>query len=406
MSDIVISPIPYYGGSLYASQQVVSYCYLGNGKYLHVFSQQNPNYIYAFVSNQANVATGTFATSTGQARAILANANAPAVSTMRVFKMTATSAALCLNGKMYALTLDASDNVTLKTGTVASICTGQIWNGSNYNYATTGALPSGSYWQVHYARDNVLYVTELVGAANNTLSITLKKVVYNPGLDSFTVTLLNTWTASTVNTASSSWMRTYLQSIPGSTSLLFSIRAFVNASGSNYGGMAASSIQYAAIIDQTDTVNAIPVPPSSFVMAPLSTNNILAFPNQKQYYTYNGTSWSTVATFGANGTGALLLQAEALDNNYFILFTTGVADYSTLTNGAIATRIGRFVDQTYGQTSTGTASGNGVSSTVVGYFNFDQNFIYRDASSTFLLHGRTTGGTIQPTVHTIYQAGG
>lgn len=414
MSDITLSPLPYNGGNLQPGFLQTSFCYLGNGKYLHVFGQINPNYIFAFVSNQSNVTSGTFATSLGApARAILANTAAPSsITSIRVFKLTSTSAAVMINGTLSVLTVDGTDNVTLKTATATPISLGNIapsvQPGGN-NFAAYGSAysnaPIGSTWQIFYARDNVLYMMDR--SATGALTANFKKIVYNPTADTLTVTTIATYT-STGNSSSQSFTRAYLQDIPGSSTKLLSLRAYLTSSGTvASAGLPSSVIVYAALIDSSDVVTPLAGTLASVVaLAPLSTTNILGFANGRQYFTWNGSGWnSSAATFGAN-TPISIIQAEALDANYFVLFSMTVSGGTEMNsaNSGVAVRIGRFVDSTFGQTSTATTANGGVpTGAITGYLNYDQQFIFRDSSSTFLIQAKT--GTVQPVIRTIYQPG-
>jgi hypothetical protein len=416
MSDITI-PIPFNGGSIQTNIMQTHSCYLGNGKFINAAAQLSPNYLFAWITNSANFTSGTFTSTNATARAIMQGTAVPSsINSIRLFKLTSTSALLCLNQSVYVLTIDGSDNVTIKTATIANYYvaqgSGTALSTLNTAYATStnSYAAQGSAFQAFYARDNVIYTMNAT-VSNSTTTVVFKKLVYDPTGDALTSTTLYTYT--TPGSSALPLVRAELQDIPGSTTKLLSLR--LQATSTNLVQVFGSAyIVWAALVDATDTLTNVPAPASVWSLCPLSTTTILGFTSQRTYLTYIGGAWGpNPAYFGANGTTAPttpILSAYAIDSNYFLLLSTTLSspgqststDISSL-NPQIFYRIGRFVDNQFGQTSVATAAGAGVAVPLSGYMVYDQSFVFRDGSVFYI--PQRLSNAVTPVFRTLFAPG-
>ncbi|RYF21163.1 MAG: hypothetical protein EOO77_06565 [Oxalobacteraceae bacterium] len=422
MADTILTPIPYNSGTIVNNSQTFDFCHLGNGKFLHVVGQTTPGFIYAYVSNNVNLKTGTFSTSVPSMRAILSGTNVPTtIASLRLTKIASNRAALAVNGKVFIVEVDVNDDMSVKTGTYQTIATlGQtntvttVSTPSSATYgatSTTAGQPVGTLFQMFSPRDNIIYMFERTYTnSTGSFAVGIRKLVYNPADQSLTnIGQFASYTpAASSNYGPYSFTRFYCQDIPGSTSKLLSIRAQVTTS-SNTAQFISSSIVAAWVVDTADNTQSLngSFPAGIQVLCPMSTTTILGIASSKSYFTYTAGAWnSAAAVFSANGspaTSSPVVQAEALDANYFILWTVSNTELNA--NQTYYTRVGRFVDSAFGQVSTGTASGDGV-----GFSMFplhpESSCIVRDGTDAFYALSRAGVGTFTPSVKVIYQAGG
>lgn len=418
MADINLTPIPYNNGALQVGLHQTHYCMMSQTQILNVVAQTNPNYVYAWVTNITNLASGTFSSSIPKMRAVLHATSTPAapssIAGLRVFRLTADSALLVVNGTACVLKIDGTGDIALMKAT-ATVSTYQ----SPYNSATNSyAYPSssteaavGSYWQVFPVRDNVVYVADRMN--NNYLSLTLRKLTYDPIADTLTfATIANGfYNSGTINTGPYSYSRHYLVGIPGTTKNLFYSK--INPAGANNSANANGAyVCYAAILDATNDAQTALDLPAQFIqsMVALTPTTILGFTSNKAYLTRTNGTWNTTpAVFCPNGGTGAVWHAEALDANYFALWTASFSAGSDITSQSqqfgLAMRIGRFVDAGFGQTSTNTSTGEGLGVSVPSPL-FDQQSIARVSSELFLTFGRVQGTNTTPVIRTMYQPGG
>lgn len=400
MADITLSPIPYNGGGLQTQFHNVSYCDLGGGVYLHVILQTNPNYVFAYVSTNTNIKTGTFSSTASTMRVIFANPSS--VSAMRVWKLASSRALLLFNGNLYVLEVGAGNDITVKAATIAN-----FWPYKDIANMANGAY--GSFIQGWYVRDNVIYFAKRPDPGTSSGSLEILKVAYNPAGDSLSQASIitnPTWAAALTNT-NAAYCRFYMQSIPNSTRKLFYARVHANGASA---GVYANSIVFGkpVILDTANDqiyTNVPAAPANTYAMCALTDTTILAFDTTKSYYIFNGTSWTTTpTTYSTYNTAQKPFQAEALDSQYFALFTYN-GDSQQATTGWI--RIGRYVDAQVGQTSTatiGTASADGISFSIPANSAWEQTTIFKDSTDAFLIQGRS--GNVTPLIRVIYQPGG
>lgn len=420
MSDISVA-IPYNGGSLQSGFMQSHSCYLGGGKVVNVAAQSTPNYLFCWVSNNTNFTSGTFTSANASARVLMQGTQIPSNLLMiRLFKLTATSVLLVMNNNLYVITLDANDNPTLKNATITNYWTvgngGASLCGNAPSYATSSTVYSaqGSAFQGFYARDNVVY-TAVASVSGSTTTVLYKKLTYDPVADTLTTATIYTHTA----TASVPLVRSELIDIPGSTTKLLYLRLQASSGAVNQ-VLGAAYVAWSVLIDANDVTTSVPLNSAGGVqtLCPLSTTNILGFTGSRTYYTYNGTAWNqNLAYFGANGnttTTSPLMVTLPIDSNYFLMISTLVTSPGQNSNPTdlsgqnvpIYYKIGRFIDNQFGQTSQSTSSstlGLTTTATSTGFFVYDQSFVVRDGS-TFLLPCRALSGT-SPTFRVLFAPG-
>lgn len=420
MADITLSPLPYNGGTYQTTSNTFNYCQLSSTKFLHVAAQTTPGYIYAFVVTMNNLKTGTFSSSAGPMRAILSGSSVPTtISSIRLVRLSATRAILAVTGtgatnptKLYVLEVVTGDDIVVKN---ASLTTGvltalsscpTIANG--YYAVSSSGTAVGSNWQLFNPRDGVVYVADRDTSNSSGVQYRLRKIAYDSSADSLSNGILvNNSFGSLANSGANSFTRFYLQDIPGSTTKLFSVRVHLNGT-SNNAYMQNSYIVYAALISDTDVVTPLngTLPTNIQTLVPLSTTTILGLTSTKAYLTYNGTAWnSTPAVFTPAGGTNTIIDAIALDANYFMMITIALSNNDMAAfNLSLNTRVVRYVDASFGQTSTATASGEGVSIGSLPFVFPDQCFTGRDGTDAIYVYGRTNGN-FASSIKVLYQAG-
>lgn len=405
MSDITLSPIPYNSGSLAGSTPAHHYCDMGGGVFLNVAYQVSPNYLYAWVSTNTNIKTGTFSSTNSPMRALLSSGTTPAAPTsngtgIRVWKLNSNSAIMLMGSSLYVLQITATNDVVIKAGTLAGQNSYNIstYSSNVFNYGGASNA-GGAVFQGWYVRDNVFYY--VARSSNSTYQYTLYKAVYDPNADTLTRTALTTQTVGGTNSAI--FAQYNLVSIPGSTKKLFWERRGANVS------MAAMTPGYAVLIDSvTDTLGtAIPANPNTSVLCALSETTVLGFnAGSSSYLTWNGTAWNTTpAVFAANNMAGTQWNVEALDSNYFAIFNYYSTNIDISGGTALAyARIGRFVDASFGQVSSASAGSGGISITLPQIVFPDFPLFTRVGTDAFYSYG-CTSAAFTPQIRVVYQPG-
>jgi hypothetical protein len=347
-------------------------------------------------------------------------------------------------------------------------------NQTNFTGGNAGNIAStninGSWLSGWNIRDNVVWFARRSsssassGTAPANTGIEMVRIVYNPTGDTLTATVLaRLWCPSQSITGAYSYARTYVVSIPNSTKKLVYVRTQNNATTGGNISLLASSAGFGAyaggnadtytngmspvlMIDSAnDQVTATNYANLQNLQAPSGATNVrLIVPhsetkwsvwyNTNQYRMVTVTPGAYIAPGGAitvygnmnfssatssqvfptPTTATVPYHAEALDANYFILFstTTGLNDVelaATSPAGTHGIRIGRIVDNDIAQISPSTISGGGMGFTAVTYPVLDQDFLVRYDSETFLMFGRAAAGSTGsavPVIRVLYQPGG
>lgn len=421
MTDVVLSPIPYYGGTLQMGYHLSHYADMGNGKLLNVVVQTNPAYLFAYVTNVTNLKTGTLSSANGPMRALLSPSAGGAredVTTVRVYKINATTALLKYGFSTSGtgsisyhrvITILPNDDVTLSTitymGGPIQASTQSVFKNSDYeygqNFSTVGAV--GSYQNIWNVGDNILFAATKVAGQQ----FILQRVVYDPVAKTMTATQVFTQTNANLY-----YCRFQLQDIPNSTKKLFYVHG---SSGSQ--SYQAATIVYAAIIEpSTGVVSVAGFVPAGFqsttAMCALSETLVLGFATTTRYFSMSpasATTWGTVTpstVFTQNGGAYHVAHAEALDTNYFAIFSHALG--GNITTDSLYLRIGRYVDKDFGQVSSASnvtaTEGINIGPAINPYV--DEKFITRVSPDAFYIYGRQATGTYLPTIRVLYQAGG
>jgi hypothetical protein len=375
--------------------------------------QSSPAYVYAYITNDTNLKTGTFTSTNAAARVILSASTTPAApatsAMMRVWKLSANRALFLMDRTLLVLEVQPNDDIVVKNGRLVNFNTNlytvQNYNGP-YNYVASGAM-TGSLLQGWYIRDNVAYFAVRDNSTTPT-SMNLYKVSYDSTGDTLTSTLINKFSITSAN--SSYFTRSYLQSIPGSTKKLFTIRVSSSTSSS----LTTSYIQVAGFVDTaTDTLSSTLTPyvaGSAHVYVPLRENLVLALIGLRTFAAWTGSAWQgqTIYNAATPTSNIYPLQAEALDANYFVFWNIGEGSaFSDLSSGTVnmTMRVGRYVDPTFGQTSAATNGAPGMNVTTnVGQLFYDQDIINRIGSDAFAIYGRESVN-LKPQIKLFYQPG-
>jgi hypothetical protein len=334
-----------------------------------------------------------------------------------------------------------------------------------YTGAQVGSAASnqftGSYLTGWYVRDNVVWFSRRFqnGAAgfqgdNSAVGVEMWKVVFNPSTNALAATfMVRLWCPADPNVAINSYVRTTLVSIPNSTKKLIYVRSQNNATANSLLSLQASYAGAATFVTPQsgnmnpanmtpialiDTVNdsvsgfgsnsvqnlAGPATTGGYirVIVPLSETKWLCWFNSNQYrvVTANASNQTLVPSpvtsqiFPAPATATVPYHAEALDPNYFMLWSTSNnSTDSDLTTGSgnVPThyvRIGKLIDNDIAQLQPGVGGG-GQAITGVLYPVLDQEFIQKLDTDTFLMFGRAalgSTGSATPQIRVVYQPGG
>lgn len=418
MPDITI-PIPHQGGSVIDNYFFTHYCDLGS-KFLHVFYQINPNYVYAYVSNHSDLKASGFSDVNATARAILTPSTPiPAPSggntTVRLWRLSDRRALLMLGYSLFVLQVESNDDITLRSATIPNFCKNNVSYGVMltipYSYMS-GVTLHGSFLMGWPVRENVIWFfnREMYGAGQ--FGYDIQAVTYNPTTDSLSVkTMVSSTTESTTN--NKVYAHPALMTIPGSTKRLFTVRTRAASSGAN--NFDSLTILKAHLIDSLtdDAIDApamVAKPISARMLVPLSETRMLGLIDQRSYFTWENNTWSsTTGIFGATGGSNPIYHCEALDENHFMIFTiASTGEFTTNQSPSLTMRVGRFVDQTFGQTNSSHQSGDGINLTFASYPQMDQPFINKLGTDTFVTYGRgnTSGaGTLQPVIRVLNRPG-
>jgi hypothetical protein len=348
--------------------------------------------------------------------------------------------------------------------------TGQaLFTGSGGTNAGAGAV--GSNLTGWYVRDNVIWFARRMNAGASTApvpvgtGVELVKLTYNPANDTMsTIAMARLWCPNTTATSINSYVRTYMVSIPNSTKKLVYVRVQNNDSattpislGTSLAGLNArngdvfgNGMSPIVVVDSvTDAVYATNSTNLATLTGPAGAGNV---PMVRVIVPHSETSWSVwynnnqyrmiTVSLGTSGTStgnpitnsnmsfvaapsnsqffpspsspAVPYHAEALDANYFILFSSS----GNTTDGELAVtspapthyiRIGRIVDNDIAQVSSATATSGGLGFTAVTFPVVDQDFLVRYDSETFLMFGRAAAGSTGsavPVIRVLYQPGG
>ncbi|RYF20049.1 MAG: hypothetical protein EOO77_08840 [Oxalobacteraceae bacterium] len=409
MADITLSPIPYNGGTITSNFMGHHYTELSTGKYIHVSHQINPNYVFAYINNTTNLKSGTFTTANAPMRVICSQSTTPAApsvaTNIRLWKLSANRVLMLMGAALYVLEVGGNDDISVKSATIAGFQnTFIVLNASYFTSPPNGSNVYGSYYQGWYVRDNVVYIALRSNTSSN-LTATLKKIVYDPSADTLTQTTITTLNSATT-TGNVAFWRCYLQSIPGSTKKLFSMRNSLNL-----GTFFSATISGSQFIDGVTDVAGQTIgaaPNSLYAMVPLSDSTVLGISSTQTptYYTWTGAGWgSQTAVYNSVGNNSYpIVQAEALDSNYFITVMTNIQT-DIFANPQLWIRISRFVDPTFGQTSTVTSSSIGLAVAINSHAAPDQDFVMHPSPDLFEVPAYTSQNAMIPSIRVIYQPG-
>lgn len=403
--------IPYNGGTISTHKYDRHTVWLGDQS-ISVFMQTNPNYLYAYQTSGA-IKAASFGAVNGPTTAVLTPATAPVAPTsnVRLYKLSANRAILHAQNTLCVLEIDASKNVALKGATLANFSTfgAAGVNRTSYTYSGTGSFTTGSSSQGWYVKDNVCYFA--VRNGTNPCTVSLIKVTYDPAADTLSQQTIVSVPLETTRVNFSVFQRSMLQDIPGSNKKLFSIMAAYNQYDTN--GMGSAPIAYAALINADDSLGTVlPLPSSAHVLAPLKEDRIVGISYQgKSFQTWTGTTWSQPAVLAAYAVSGGVVEAIALDDQYFFLIgqalgadpiagTTSYYDFSQ--------RICRFISPTQGSSAS-----DGTNSPIFGMNSgslfSDQQIFHRLDADTFYTVGEkyvSAGPALQkivPEIQAVYK---
>lgn len=381
MADITLSPIPYNNGTLSLAGYNSHICSLSDTRFFALFGQSTPNYTFGAVIDVANIRSSSPSVTVTKQRVIATTA----LTRGRVWKLASNRVLILNNSTLQVYEIDGTGDIVAKSGNLASFHSTYLWGVEG-----SGTSGIGDYLVGQYIKDNTVW---FIQRTSTTSAISFFKITYDPVSDTLTKTAITTLAASTTSTHV--W-RYYIQKFSDSSNyLVYGVGSATT--------VAAGYVVSAFVYDQngTQVLSISNIPTTTRLMVPLSDTRILGLSSSRTWRMFDGAVWTDHdASFaGAYVSGTVLVDAEALDDTYFMLVsTTSGAEPGT---GTYSFRVSRVLDPYLGQSSTPTNTNNGISYATLNAY-FDQKRLLKFDANTFFLFGRASTTSFR--IRTIYQA--
>lgn len=246
-----------------------------------------------------------------------------------------------------------------------------------------GTLGIGTLLYGTCINDNTVWFTQ---RTSTTSAVTLFRIDYNPTTEVLTKTVMQTLAASTV--ANQVWCPR-IERINGTTNyLVFGVGGATLYGTGNVTSFYVFSQAGSLLLSVTSGI-----PAGIRHIVYLSSTRILGLMDNRIYYTYNGSSWTTSIAY-CSGTALSLnfpiARVAALDAQHYLLFACNQA-----VSGAVYTRVSRYISDRHGQTSTTTEAAGGISQSMTNLY-FDQETVYPIThNTTYAIFGLSNATTFQ-----------
>lgn len=310
MTEFIINPIPYGGGTLQWTNRKIDLLRLNSStRYIYAFSQTSPNYKFYGIADVANI-TGSV----------------PAVNVIkqRAFTGFFSDVKLVALDDNRFVSYDGYDLYVYNTATNDVVEELKIANyGNDYN-----GQPTQRVFPYKISNDVLLEVRLISDVLPDRYKLTARKLTYNTSTSTFTITIDKTIMGNLSNTFLTN---TYVDIKPIATSSTKILIVFYSITDVSLWSI---SLQRIAIYDVvTDTVNDIT--PASYTS--FAGGNVIGFDvsaivlfdnNSNDAIQFDGSSWSASFTYTADNNGTPIPAAGAFSPAYGILIRKAGSSYT------------------------------------------------------------------------------
>lgn len=448
MPTTTVTPIPVNSGTLtLKSRSDMTYVHMGAGKFVMLYSQRNPNLVYAYVVNVTGLNTASPVTTNGPQFAFSSsNGN------VRAWKMAANRILVLLGNDLRVIDIDGSDNLTLRAANLPNAYNvNYLWKNS-LNLENTDSNDMGSMITATSLSDNVMMVFKRGNWQTqgiNTPYYCCFKITFNPATD--TLTSVDQTSGNIYNTVSNSagYAKLIVKDIPNSTEKMITVSGCEgNTSESrnsntlrlkdvrvmNSDGLYTNSLNpdsgimfYGAGMTQVASSG---VRYAVHFVLPINRTNYIGFYDGCSFLTHTGSapftpkqsvgtgdatgSWSRYNKFISSGENSVVNDAILIDEYHALVLMTAPINIATGGGAKLVResagnsnflRVIRFVDPNFTDVSSQTRVYNSIDLGVA--LNPDQpNMLHKveDNCFVFLSKKDTTEGNMQVVIKAIRAA--